>query len=274
MSGRLDLDAYLARIGYQGSPRADLATLEALTLAHVKAIAFENLDPLLERPVQLDIEALEHKLVAGRRGGYCFEHNTLFTQVLRASGFAVTGLAARVVVNQAAGAALPRTHMLLLVDVDGEPFIVDTGFGGQTPTGPLRLEADVAQTTPHEPFRLTSINKHFQMQIQIGESWTPLYEFDLQVQLEPDFVMMNHFTATYPGSVFRNMLSAARVTDDGRLGLRNNLMSIHRTGAPSERRALAGADEIRAVLAGPFGIVLPDDPGLDAIFERFAADNT
>jgi len=266
----MDLDAYFRRTGCHGPFRADISTLAALTLAHVKSIAFENLDPLLGRPVELDIPALERKLVRQNRGGYCFEHNTLLARVLCELGYAVRGLAARVVMNQPAGGTLPRTHMLLLVEVDGETMITDTGFGGLTPTGPLRLETDVVQDTPHEPFRLIARDGAYRLDARIGEIWTPLYEFDLQVQLEPDFVMMNHFTSTYPGSHFRSMLTAARVTDSGRLGLRDNALSIHTTGAASERRVLGTGAEIRAALAGPFGIALPDDPALDALFDRLA----
>ena len=147
---------------------------------------------------------------------------------------------------------------------------LDAGFGGLTLTGALRLKPDTVQDTPHEPFRLISRGEELQLQARIGDTWTPLYEFDLQAQRPPDFEMMNYFTATYPGSVFRHMLMAARVTADGRYGLRNNTLSIHRTGQASERRVLESGAEIREALAGPFGIALPDDPALDAVFERFA----
>ncbi len=267
----MNLDAYFERIGYAGSATANLGTLDALVLAHTRAIPFENLDVLLERPMPIDISSLERKLVAERRGGYCFEHNTLFSHALGALGFQVTGLAARVVMNQQPDVVLPRTHMLLRVDLADGPMIVDAGFGGLTATAALRLEPDTAQATPHEPFRLASIDAGFQLQAKAGEMWTPLYEFDLQAQHDADFTMMNHFTATYPDSTFRQRLAAARVTADGRIGLHNNSLSIHRTGAASERRVLESAGAIREALAGPFGIALPDDPGLDAVLERFAA---
>jgi N-hydroxyarylamine O-acetyltransferase len=272
MSDSLDLDAYLRRIGHSGATEATADTLASLILAHVTAIPFENLDPLLGRPVRLDLASLQDKLLSKGRGGYCFEHNTLFAHVLREIGFEVTPLAARVVMNRSPDAALPRTHMLLLVEVDDEPMIVDVGFGGQTMTGPIKLESGLEQATPHEPFRMESHDKGFQMQALIVDTWTPLYEFDLQAQLEPDLVMMNHFTATFPDSVFLNSLAAARVTADGRLGLRNNVMSVHTTGAPSERRVLESGAAIRDALAGPFGIALPDDPGLDAVLDRFAGN--
>src|SRR5258705_9177944 len=150
----IDLDAYLGRIGYSGTRAPTLETLRALHLRHALAIAFENLDPFLRRPVALDLPSLERKLVQGGRGGYCFEHNLLFKAALDALGFHAAGLAARVVWNLADGATLPRTHMLLRVTIDGEDHIADVGFGGQTPTWPLRLTTGGEQMTPHEPFRL------------------------------------------------------------------------------------------------------------------------
>jgi N-hydroxyarylamine O-acetyltransferase len=95
MSGddKLDLDGYFDRIGYAGPTAATLATLQGVQAAHATAIAFENLDPLLGRPVSLKLPTLARKLVDQRRGGYCFEQNTLLQAVLRQLGFSVSGLA-------------------------------------------------------------------------------------------------------------------------------------------------------------------------------------
>ena len=150
MTSAFDLSAYLERIGYQDEPAPDLATLASIVLGHAQSIAFENLDPFLGRPVALDPASLQAKLVAGGRGGYCFEHNLLLAHALRAAGFRTTGLAARVLWKRPRGEPPPRTHMLLRVYVDEGAHLVDVGFGGLTLTGILRLDAYVAQTTPHE----------------------------------------------------------------------------------------------------------------------------
>lgn len=281
MRDTLDLDAYLRRIGHDGARTATAATLRSVVLAHTKAIAFENLDPLLGRPVRLDVGSIQRKLIAGGRGGYCFEHNLLIAHALRALGFAVTGLAARVVLDLPPGAMRPRTHMLLLVGMDGGTdggrAIVDVGFGGLTPTAPLRLETDAEQPTPHEPFRLDWVDRGdggetgYRLDVRIADTWTPLYAFDLQAQHDADFEMMNHYTATHPASTFRNALMAARVTDDARYGLRDAVLSVHRRGAPSQRRTLDSVAAIRDTLADPFGISLPDDPALDPALDAALA---
>jgi arylamine N-acetyltransferase len=116
MSHAIDLDAYLRRIGYVGGREATLDTLAALHLHHARTIAFENLDPLLGRPIALDAASLERKLIHDGRGGYCYEQNLLFGHVLRALGFQVTGLAARVLWTYYADDAITaRSHQLLRV---------------------------------------------------------------------------------------------------------------------------------------------------------------
>ena len=92
----LDLDAYFHRIGYSGLATATLSTLRRLQALHATAIAFENLDPLMGRPVSLSIPALLKKFLDQRRGGYCFEQNTFFQDILRSIGFSVSGLAASI----------------------------------------------------------------------------------------------------------------------------------------------------------------------------------
>jgi N-hydroxyarylamine O-acetyltransferase len=155
----LDIEAYYHRIGYtDGSREPTLETLSAIHLRHPQAIPFENLDPLLQRPVGLDVGALERKLLRAGRGGWCFEQNLLLAEALRTLGFRVTGLAARVMWNVPEGVVRARSHMLLLVDaIRGEPsgssHIADVGFGGLTLTAPLRLATDVEQATPHDHIR-------------------------------------------------------------------------------------------------------------------------
>src|SRR5262249_26883142 len=125
-----DLDAYLARIGYAG-PRAPTAEgLHDVHAAHALAIPFENLDILLGRGVSLDPARLAAKLVDARRGGYCFEHNSLIAAALRELGFIVEILGARVRMGPPRPNLPPRTHCLLRVTIDGAPWLADVGFGG------------------------------------------------------------------------------------------------------------------------------------------------
>src|SRR5678816_4121784 len=151
------LSAYFARIGYSGPPEPRFASLQGIVAGHAMAIPFENIDVLLGRGARLDIGAIIDKLVRRRRGGYCFEHNTLLRHALEAVGFKVAGLAARVLWNRPEGDPTARTHMLLRVMLPEGDFLADVGFGGLTLTAPLRAEIGLEQTTPHEPHRLADV---------------------------------------------------------------------------------------------------------------------
>src|ERR1700761_3822466 len=121
MADTLNLDAYLARIGWQDERAPTYTTLAGVLDAHMARIPFENLDVLLGRPIQLDVSGLQSKLVDARRGGYCFEHASLMAAVLEALGFEVGRHAARVVLFQPPKEA-PRDHMFLTVAADGARF--------------------------------------------------------------------------------------------------------------------------------------------------------
>jgi N-hydroxyarylamine O-acetyltransferase len=267
MSEGLDLDAYFARIGYDGSRAPTLETLRAIQLLHAQAIAFENLNPLLGIPVRLDVESLQQKLVRSRRGGYCFEHNGLLFQVLRALGYRVSGLAGRVVWNNPPDSIPPRSHMILRVELEEGTYLADVGFGS-SPTAPLRLVPDVAQETPHESFRLVKNDGVYTLQCNLKGQWTSFYMFDLQEQAPVDYQVANHYVSTWPTSHFVTSLIAARATPDGRYGLRNNRLSIHKRTGESEQRVLTSAAEISAVLKELFSVVVPDEPAFAARLAR------
>jgi len=273
MAEAIDLDGYFGRIGHEGSRAPTLETLRAVHLRHALTIPFENLDPLLRRPVRLDLVSLQQKLVRDRRGGYCFEHNLLFKAVLDALGFQVTGLAARVLWNLPDGVTLPRTHMLMRVAIDGQDYIADVGFGGQTLTGPIRLVTDIEQATPHEPFRLLATDGGFLMQVQLAGAWKSLHRFDLQPQLLPDYELANWYVSTHPQSRFVNNLTVAMPAAGRRYALFNGEFAVHHLGGPSEQRRLSGARETRQVLRDVFGLALSDDLELDAALERWTTSS-
>jgi len=259
----IDLDAYFERIGYGGGRTPTLDTLRAIHLRHPQSIPFENLNPLLGLPVRLDAPSLQQKLLFEGRGGYCFEQNLLLSHVLKELGFRVTELAARVLWNTPEGAVRPRSHMLLLVDLDAGPYVADVGFGGLTLTGPLRLQPDAEQATPHEPFRLIKMDEEFVLQARFDEAWRPLYRFGLEKQLLPDYEVTNWYLSNHPESQFVTGLMAARPEPDRRYALRNNRLTVHHRTGRTEQRVLASAAEMRQTLESAFHLRLPDTPDLD-----------
>ena len=266
----IDLDAYFRRIGYSGPRAATLETLRELHRLHPQAVAFENLDPLLKRPVQLDASSLERKIVHNGRGGYCYEQNLLFGHVLRALGFRVSEHAARVLWNVPAGVDTSRVHMLLLVDLEGERYLVDVGFGGNVLTAPLLLNSAAEQPTPHEPFQVLKDGDHYVLQFKMRGNWLRLYRFDLSEQLLSDHEQGNWFVSTHPKSIFVNGLMGARAEPDRRYALANNMLSVHRLNGESEKRAL-DARELRDALTDLFRLRLADLDGLDPVLARLSA---
>jgi N-hydroxyarylamine O-acetyltransferase len=264
----IDLDAYFQRIGYIGERTPTLKTLQSIHQHHAKAIAFENLNPFLKQPVPLDLKSLQQKLIHEGRGGYCFEQNQLFRSVLSAVGFQVTNLAARVLLNLPEGTITPRSHMLLQVDIDGEKYIADVGFGGLTLTAPLSLTPDIEQSTPHEPFRLLATDHTLIMQAYIGQEWKSLYRFDLQEQQLPDYEVSNWYVSTHPNSLFVTTLIAARPDSDCRYALRNNQLTTHHLDGRTERRVLSSVTELRTALEDVFRLKLPAIANLESALQQ------
>jgi N-hydroxyarylamine O-acetyltransferase len=249
-----DLPAYLERVGYAGTPRPDYATLKALHLAHATHIPFENLDILLGRPIRLDAESLQAKLVTGGRGGYCFEQNLLFAAVLEEMGFSFRLLAARV--RYGTHRILPRTHMLLLVEADGEEWIADVGFGLGGLTLPLPFSSGREVQQFHWRYRAVGEAGLWAVQSWHGASWADLYLFSLEPWHLVDFEMANYYTSTHPASRFVQTLTAQLPTPEARFLLRNRELTIDR-GDTAQSRMLADDDELLAVLADTFGLRFP-----------------
>lgn len=257
----MDLAGYFDRIAYRGTAGPSLAVLRELVAAHTRAIPFENLDPVLGVPVDdLGPDALADKLVRRGRGGYCYEHNGLMGHVLAEVGFRVRRLAGRVIWMRPPDAPLPaQTHTVLAVTFPGSggSYLVDVGFGGQTPTSPIRIETGSVQQTTLEPYRLEDRGDGLLLAAQIRGGWQPLYQFCTKSTPEIDLKMGSWFVSTHPSSHFVTGLTAARVTEDARLNLAGRNLSIHRAGG-SEKLRLPDAAAVVDTLSDRFGINVAD----------------
>lgn len=273
----VDLDAYFARIGYDGPREPTLRVLRAITRKHPDAIPFENLDVLLGRGISLDPAAIDAKLIGAGRGGYCYEQNGLLKRVLTAIGFDVTGLMARVLWMAPAGAPpRPRSHMVLGVDIDGETWLADAGFGGCVLTAPLRLFSDDAQESPNGQFRILDMAPELgverQVQANLSGKWAPLYQVAKGAWSDVDYEQANYFTYTHPSSHFTWSMTVGRTTPTARYALKNNRLT-HRdaTGALVSQRDLS-ADELEATLRDVIG--LPVEADWRPVLEKVVAWGT
>lgn len=267
-----NIDAWFERIGFAGSIAPSLETLGQLIQLHVAAIPFENLDPLMRMPIRLDLANLQQKLLFDRRGGYCLEHNLLFKAMLEELDFEVKIHSSTVRWGHDDAEERSPSHVMLTVDVAGVPYLVDVGFGGLTPTAPLRLRADVEQATPHEPFRLTETDGLWRLEVQLGEAWKPLYTFDRAELSDEQLFALNEVVSTRGAQT--EQLIASRAEKGRRLALGNLRFNTHVTGGESEARMLTSVAELREVLAGPFGIALPNDDRLDVALLRIVDGGT
>jgi N-hydroxyarylamine O-acetyltransferase len=266
-SSLVDLDSYFARIGYAGPRTPTLETLRALQALHPAAIPFENIDVVLGRGINLAPAAVDAKLIHGRRGGYCFEQNSLFKRVLRALGFQVDSLIARPRWGRPLEDVWPGTHMSLRVRIDGADWLADVGFGGCMLTAPLRLDLQDPQPTAFEPFRLRTVGEELRVEVEIAKAWRPVCDLVLSPQADADFIAPNWFTSTHPDSVFRQRLIASRTMPEVRYGLADDRLVIRSPGVETEHRTL-DADGIEAALRDIFGLAV--EPAWRRAMERAA----
>ncbi len=249
-----DLDAYFARIGYAGPRTPSVQSLRALHLHHALAVPFENLDVLLGRRISLEPAAIFQKIVTNRRGGYCFEQNSLFRDVLRALGFVVTPYLARVRWRVPPETGTPLTHMVLHVEADGQTWLADVGFGSVGITAPLALHTEAEQSTPHEPRRLLRRGPLIVQQILLEGAWGDVYQYAPDPPPPIDFEVGNWFSCSHPRAHFTNTLVVARALPDGRVTLLNRERTRRLADGRAEKRELATPDELLDVLRRDFGL--------------------
>lgn len=243
---RLDLEAYLRRVGHHGPVHADEQTLARLHRAHVAAVPFDNADVALGRPVPVDLDSVQDKLVARGRGGYCYEHGVLFAAALERLGFAVDRLLARI--GDETEKPRPRTHMALHVTSDDGAWLADVGFGGGVLSPipwdhaePARQGGWLYRLSPHRPGGRQVLE-------QRDGPWQVLYSLDETPQHAVDVEMSAHFTATHPASPFAGgRLIAMDKEDERHRRLVGRTLTTSRPDGSAEEQTLDD-DELAALL--------------------------
>jgi len=261
----LDLDAYWRRIGFAGAPGSTRECLDRLILCHATAIPFENIEVLARRVPKLDLVGLQDKLVRQRRGGYCFEHNTLFRAVLQAVGFDAHPMEARIRSGVPADVITARTHLATRVVLDGADHLVDVGCGTIAPLAPLLLASRDEQAAATGAYRLVDVDNELLLRMRGADGWADCYQLLPTAPHAIDCEMGNWFVATHPKSMLAHNLLVGCAIAGGRLRLFNHRLSTFRPqdAAPVEQTLQTRA-EFGDVLADGFGLdVTPAD--LDAV---------
>jgi len=257
---KFDQDAWLFRIGYSGPRTPVLETLRGVVEAHSAAISYESIDVLLDRPPKLDLGSLQRKMIAGGRGGYCFEQNMLFRGGLRSLGFDVTSLQVRVVRGLAIDAPRPAIHMLLQVDMAEGPYLADVGFGNLAPTSALLLKPGVEQDTPHEPMRFIDVGGELTLQARLRDTWEHIYRVIPYPRHDSEYEITNWYTGTHPDAPYRsNIIAAKPGPNRTRITMFNARLTVRHATGESERRLLKDEAEFKSVLRDEFGLNMSDD---------------
>ena len=261
------LSAYLERLKLDAAPAADVAGLTQLQMAHRYAIAFENLDIRLGRPIRIDSDSAFDKLVKQGRGGYCFEQNRLLADMLALIGLPSRPLLARVQLGLIPGEVPPRTHTLLLLEIDGEQWIADAGFGGSfAPPLPLRDSA-TASTDDGAMHRLRNIDGQWLLErggtpaamdnrALPGDDWKPQYIFDLSPIAPIDLELSNHWTSARPDTRFVTGHIVSIVTPGGFAALTETALKQYDAQHGTSEQQLASPDAYHAALRDIFGLSL------------------
>lgn len=251
----LDLDGYLARVGLAARPPSREA-LDALHQAHVRAFTFDNVDVLLDQHPGVGLAQVQAKFVGRGRGGYCFEHATLFAAVLERLGYAVTRRLGRVGPVE----STPRTHCVVVVELDRQRLLADPGFGMSL----LRtLPVEDGATDDHLGWSYglretaTGDVRAWELSRWRDERWEPMHTHDELPVQPPDLVTGHHFTSTFPATHFRNGLMATRHGDGRHTSVTHQTVTVRRPGEPTEHREIGTAevmDQLRAL-----GVPLTED---------------
>lgn len=248
--GRLDLDGYLARVGVPaGEPTR--ALLDQLHEAHVRTFTFDNIDVLLEPHPGVDLDAVQEKFVGRGRGGYCFEHSTIFAAVLARLGYVVARRLARVG-DPATGTQQGRTHMVVEVRLDGERLLCDPGFG-MSRLRAIPLADGAVDDYLGWPYRVRRTDGGWALDRHRDGGWEVGHITEEAEVLPVDIVMGHHYTSTFPTSHFRNTLMVARFLPDRHVVLTHDAVTIRRPGEPTEHHELADGelDEVLDLLEVP-----------------------
>lgn len=249
---QFDLNAYFERTAYTGGRDVSAETLKNLHVAYTMTVPFENIDVFYKKPISLELDDLFQKIVVNHRGGYCFEMNGLFSAVLEALGFQVTNHLARVYNNGFENSG--KTHKVLVVEAENKKWICDVGFGGNGLMAPILFEEGLEQEHFNRTHRVMADEKYgYRLEVKTDSEFLPIYAFTLETCCPADYLIANHYTATYPASFFTQMMMCSIATETGKITYLDGQLKII-DGETQTEEITIGDEAIQAVLLKYFGL--------------------
>ncbi|MEQ7129237.1 arylamine N-acetyltransferase [Actinopolymorpha sp. B11F2] len=237
--GHFDLDGYLARLGLPARVPTREA-LDELHEAHVRTFTFDNIDVLLRQHPGVHLDALQDKFVDRGRGGYCFEHSTIFAAALERLGYHVRRHLGRVG-DPADGSQQGRTHMVVEVVLEGQRLLCDTGFG-MSLLRPIPLVDGAEDDHLGWRYRVDRHDGAWAMRRWRDEGWLMMHTTDELPVLPIDPVIGHHYTSTHPSSHFTRTLVLARHLPGRHVTVTHEAVTVRRADAPTEHRPLGDGE--------------------------------
>jgi N-hydroxyarylamine O-acetyltransferase len=250
------LDDYIRRIGQPTPTGATIDALCRLHIAHREAFLFENLSIQTGGGISLALPDIERKFLDEGRGGYCFEHNTLFAAALRDAGFESAALLGRV--RRGPPERWCRTHMVLRVPIGRDVWLADVGFGGVGLLEPMPLGDGATSDQGGFTYRLRREAHVWVLSMRDATGEADLYEFAEEPQTPGDIEVANHFTSTHPESIFRKTLTIQRAARGERTIVRSDVLTRYRNGVMTEEPI--ARERLAEVARREFAVDLPDGP--------------
>lgn len=263
----LDLQLYLNRLGIKHSLTCNENSLFEIQTHQLKTLAFENLDCLMDKEILLNTAHLQDKIIAGKRGGYCFELNSLLLEGLKIVGYEARPILSRVMYR---GTGInPKTHIFIMVSLNNKKYIVDAGFGGPGIFTPMPFELDRIDSQINGQFKIEA-DKEFGYILKKETSekgvWQNVYAFTEDQVYPADLAMSNFYTSKVPDSHFRHNLIAALFTEQGRLTLLNRRFSTVLNNGHVDIQEIATEQELRQIVTTKFNLKIPSDLSLAKFF--------
>lgn len=249
----MNSEKYLQRIGIAKSEiTVNLESLRHLQKQNLLNVPFENLDIHWKRPIVLDTGKFYEKIVEEKRGGFCYELNGLFNELLRNTGFQTRLVSARV--SDGKGVfSNEYDHLAILVIIGELEFLADVGFGDFT-AAPLRLVADLEQPDETGAFVIKRFDDgYLEVAKKDGEIWRSEYIFKPLGRDLSEFAEMCNFHQTSPESHFTQGKVCSLMLENGRKTLTDKKFIETKNGQKTETE-IHSEDEFNDHLAREFHI--------------------
>lgn len=259
------IQSYLDILGVDQS-KLNLNFIQKLQERHLEEFIFSSINVLLKKELPLDDALLFKRVIEDKKGGYCFEHNKIFYEVLFALGFKVKSLLGRVLNNR--DIQVPRTHRVTLLEWEEKTYLVDVGFGPTCPHLPVALYEKNAPSNRGHHYEITHKGNSFYLAEKFKEHSFTYYSFELQEAFDADFEMGHFYSHKYPKASFVNNLVASRIYDDKVYSLRNDSFHIIRK-EDKEIIIIDSAKHLQEVLNNYFEYVLDYDDS-QYLYENFS----